>query len=128
CLDLCVRSGNDDDLIVPGLVDDDERDAGGGIHLAHVQLEASQVGERFGPGGVAADTADEANVRAEPRRSDGLVRALAAGDPLEGRRGESLAGSRKPLDTRDEIEIDGADNRELNRHGAIVSVTSFFRD
>ena len=73
------------------------------------------VGER-----VDADRADHPHVRAEPRRGDGLVRALAAGEALERRAGDRLPGPRQPLDARDEVEVDRPDDGELDSHEASV--------
>ena len=59
-----------------------------------------------------ADAADEPDVRAEPCGGDRLIRALAAGNPLEGGATDRLAGTRQSFDASDEVEIDRADDRQ----------------
>ena len=56
--------------------------------------------------------------RAEPGAGDGLVRALAALDAGERRAGDGLPRPRQPLDPRDEVEVDAADDGDARRSGA----------
>ena len=73
--DLRVRSGNDDDLVLAGLVDDDEREPRGRIRLTNVQLELPQVDERFRRRVVAPDATDKSEPlrRAAPQRRLGSL-------------------------------------------------------
>ena len=109
-----VRAGHDDDLVLAVCRDEDQREPGAAGTL-QVELDAGRVEVREGLVGlgVVADRADEPNRRAEPGCGDGLVRALAARKPVEGGRGERLAGPRQPVDLRDEVEVDRADDGEL---------------
>ena len=92
-----VRAGRDDDRRLAGRVDGDQRHAGRLVGLAQVELDArlAEPGERLVGERVAADRADERHPGAEPRAGDGLVRALAAGEALERRAGDRLAGPRQ---------------------------------
>ena len=96
----------------------------GAIRLVEIELDprCSQPGERLGSERVAPDGADHANIRAEPGARNGLVRALAAGKPLERRAGHRLAGTGQRRAARDEIEVDRADDADPGR-GHSFSVT-----
>ena len=121
--DFAVRARDDDNLILAVARDEDDRDAGWRTNLAHGQLDSGllQAGECIGGVGVPAHTADHAHRRAEPRRGDRLVRALAARDAVDGRTGEGLPGAWQALDLRNEIEVDRPDDGQLGGHAAIVS-------
>ena len=57
-----------------------------------------------------------------PGRRDRLVRALAAGRAYELVRSQRLAGTREPLEARGEVEVDRADDGQLD--GRLLAHTS----
>ena len=85
-----------------------------------VELDAGVVkaDERFIGERVVADRADHPHARTEPRGRDRLVRALPARHAQEVVTGERLPRPRQPLDARDEVEVDRADDGELGGHAA----------
>ena len=94
CIDRRICSGNDRDRVLAVRRDEDQRDAGGPIHLAQIEVELAQVHNRLVRKVVPADAAYEANVRAESTCGDGLVPSFPARDAFEGRRGDGLARPR----------------------------------
>ena len=114
-----IRPGEHGDLVLALQVDVDQRDTrlsraldvelDPGLDQARQRL----VGER-----VVADGADHPHLRAHPRGRDGLVRALAAGEPLELPRRDGLPRPGQPLHPRDEVDVDRTDDGELDCHAA----------
>src|SRR5581483_4688662 len=115
CLGRSVGSGRDDDRVLPVAPDQDQRDAGrlaDATNAAQVDASVTKQRRRLVRERIVADCADEAYVRTEPGRGQRLVRALAAGNTLEGRVGERLPRPRQPLRSRDEVEVDRPDDRD----------------
>src|SRR6202035_512218 len=69
---------------------------------------------------VAADPPDEADLRAEPRRRDRLVRALPPGMALKRGPGQRLAGPWQPLGPRDEVDVGRADDGDPRLHACLT--------
>ena len=113
--ELGVRAGRDRDLVLAGGVDQDQRDAGRGRAPLRLDEQPVLLRQRLVRERVVADRADEGHVGAEPRARDGLVRALAAADAVEGRVRDRLARPRQPLDPGDEVEVDAADDGDRGR-------------
>src|SRR5207247_527804 len=92
------------------------------VGLAQRQLDTGFAQAEQGLGGirVAADGADHPHVCPEASGGDGLVRALAAGDPVECGAAERLPRPRQPLDLRDEVEVDRADDGHGRAHAGIL--------
>ena len=122
-LDARVRSRRDHDLVLAVGCDEHQRDAGWSSDGLDVEVDArsAQPDERLVGEGIATDAADEPHVRPQACRGNCLVRALAAREPLELGAAERLAGPRQPLDARDEIEVDRADDGDPRRHAPSVT-------
>ena len=78
----------------------------------------AQPGKRVVCKRVRPDGSDHLHPRAELRRRDGLVGALAARKPLEVGPGQRLARARQAVDARNEVEVDRTDDGELDGHPA----------
>ena len=82
--DLCVRARDDDDLVLAGRVDEDQRDPGrAGACERELDAGGLKPGERLVGVRILADGADHPDPSSESRRRDGLVRALASGEAVE---------------------------------------------
>ena len=113
-----IRAGRDDDLVLAGGVDGDQRDASRAVRalqLVEADTGFLELGERGPREVILADAGDQRHDGAEPGRGDRLVGALPARDLAEGRAGDGLPRPRQPLGTGDEIEVDGADDGETGR-------------
>jgi hypothetical protein len=108
--ELGVRPGSDDDLVLAGGVDEDQRHPRGRVGALRLYGQPLLPRQRLVGQRVAADAADERDVGAEPRRRDGLVGPLAAGDPAERRVGDGLAGAGQPAAARDQVEVHRPDD------------------
>jgi len=75
-----------------------------------------QPGERLVGERVASDGADHPHASTEVGGGDRLVRAFPARHAYEVVTDERLPRPRQPLHARDEVEVDRADNGELNGH------------
>src|SRR5207237_1167337 len=69
-----------------------------------------ELAKRLAAEVVVAHARHEPDVGAQPRRRDRLVRALPAGHAVEGGAADRLPRPRQPLDARDEVEVDRADD------------------
>ena len=82
-----VRPIHGDDAVLRVVVQQNHRDAGGVVWVGRdaggVYTLGAQAVEERGAELVRADSPDHSHVRAEPRGSHSLVRALAAGSGLE---------------------------------------------
>ena len=113
---LGVRAGNDHDLVLPVIRDEDQCDAGvAGPLDPELDSRLAQPRERLVRVAVLSDCADHRHAGAELRRGDRLVGALAAGEAREAVRRERLPLPRQRLDARDEVEIDRPDDGERNQ-------------
>src|SRR5207244_1000762 len=112
-------SRDDDDLVLPGRVDEDQRDARRPAPL-ELELDARVIEslQRAHCEGVVPDGADHAHARTEARGGDGLIRAFAARKARELAPADGLARPRKPLDERNEVEVDRPDHGQLYGHRA----------
>ena len=114
---VCPR--RDDDRRLSLRIDGDQRNPRRLVDLAEIerdpgltQARQSLSGERIPPDGC-----HHADICAEPGARDGLVGALASREPFERRPGDGLAGARKHLAARDEVEVDRPDDRDpRSRH------------
>ncbi len=109
-----VRTGCDDDLVLAGAGDVDQRDARGCVVDRHdaAEIDAGfpQQGERRFRFGVPADAADHLHLCAEAARRECLVRALAAGETPQFGVRDRLPRDREALRSGDDIEVDRADD------------------
>ena len=118
--DLGVRARNDDDLVLPGRIDEDQRDArrtpGREVEL---HARAAKTRKRLICVRILADGADEPHRRSEPRRRHRLIRALPAGKALEPRTRHGLSGARQAVHTGHQVEVDRSDDRQLRRQARL---------
>ena len=115
-VELRVGARGDRDLVLAGRVDGDQRDAGRRVHArdrAVVDPLALEQLERLVADGSAPTAPIIAHPRAEPRRGDGLVGALAAAVAGEAPARDGLAGRGQPLGDHDEVGVDRADDDDL---------------
>ena len=110
-----VRAGHDDDLVLTVVGDEDQRDPRRpGVLDRELDARFAEAGERLVGERIGADRPDHAHTRAETGRRDRLVRPLAAGEAPEARPRDRLAGTGKPFDARDEVEVDRPDDGQLD--------------
>ena len=110
-----VRAGDHGDRVLAASVDMDQRDAGRGVHGPHVldvDIIGAQQRERRFSESIAADRTVKCDVRAGATRGECLIRALAAGMNRERTTEERFARLWKPIDGRDEIDVDRSENHD----------------
>ena len=124
--ELGVGAGGDRDLVLARRVDGDQRDAGRRVqprHAPDVDPLALEQRQRLVAEVVGADRADHRHARAEPRRRDGLVGALAAAVAGEAPAGDGLAGRGQPLGDHDQVGVDRADDDDLCPRASVTRGT-----
>ena len=93
--------------------------------LTAVEAQIDALGDegrpRVRPQPVVADRTHEPHRRAQARGGGGLVAALAAVMPGEGRPRHGLARRRQASDGRDEIDVDRADDDDASAHRASLN-------
>ena len=120
CPEERVRPRRDDDLVLAGRVDEDERDTGGGVGASRIDLEPGLTGQSVVRERVPADAANEADLGTEPGGRNRLIGALPARNPLERRVRDRLARPGQPLDPGHEVEVDATDDGDRGSHSATV--------
>ena len=122
CLDVGgsdpgIRAGTHHDRVVAVGSDRDQRDAvgdiGGGEEMAGVDAVTVKGGSEHGAALVIAETPDHRNVSSEACSRDGLVGALAAGDPTQVASEDGFPDQRDGVDLDDEIEVRATDDGDL---------------
>ncbi len=114
-LHLCqhrVRARSDDDLVLPGGVDQDEGDSSRLGDRAKLERDTRSphrseclLGE-----GIAAHRPDERDVGSEEGTCDRLIRTLSPRHTREGRTADRFTSSGQSLAARDEVEVDRPDD------------------
>ena len=102
-----IGAGDDDDDVLPRLVDGDHRvPAGTGDGLEPgVDPQPPQARCIAATRIVVPDGADHDHLGTCLAGRDGLVGTLAAGEPLEAFTEEGLAGLGKPFDVGDQVDV-----------------------
>ena len=114
---FAVGGGHDDDVVLALGVDLNGGRACG-LPLAHahqrrIHAVFAEIAQVAVAKGVVAHAAGHAHGHAKPPQRHGLVGALAAGDGGEGSARQRLAGFGEALHARDDIHVDGTDDRQF---------------
>ena len=127
----CIRAGSDDDRILTGGIDTDQRDPGGFVsyrgHAADVDTSGGQTGLQVISEDIVTDAANHPNQRL-PGKSPGgarLIGALTARDHLERFTEHRLSRSGQAFRLNYEIHVQTPDNDNYGLH-RVRSIPSFF--
>src|SRR5436309_9523834 len=107
-----IRAGRDNDRVVARRIDSDDCDAGRstalGNNAARIDPVRLQMGEHLLAEIICTDAAEKKAPSRTSRRSDRLVRALAARMKRDALAKHRLTQARMPVARRDDVHVDRA--------------------